>query len=134
MSGVDGEVGAGDRGHLAIESEAVQHGHRRLSLPAPGAGVTDTHSDTAASVASKTFTDGLSGIWYQWLFASPFYWLIAPVMRRFSALTTVDVFKARFSLQRGDRVRRGVSPLSAPSRKRVEAANGSSGLALAPLA
>ncbi len=50
-------------------------------------------------MASKTFTNGLSGIWYQWLwlFASPFYWLIAPVMRRFRAYTTADVFEARFS-------------------------------------
>lgn len=60
---------------------------------------TGTHSDQAVSVASKTFTNGLSGIWYQWLwlFATPFYWLIAPVMRRFRALTTGDVFEARYS-------------------------------------
>ena len=61
---------------------------------------TGTHSDQAVSVASKSFTNGLSGIWYQWLwlFATPFYWLIAPVMRRFRAITTADVFEARFSL------------------------------------
>lgn len=59
---------------------------------------TGTHSDQAVTVASKTFTTGLSGIWYQWLwlFATPFYWLIAPVMRRFRAFTTADVFEARF--------------------------------------
>ena len=59
---------------------------------------TGTHSDQAVSVASKTFAAGLSGIWYQWLwlFATPFYWLIAPVMRRFRAITTGDVFEARF--------------------------------------
>ena len=59
---------------------------------------TSTHSDQAVSVASKSFTSGLSGIWYQWmwLFATPFYWLIAPMMRRFRALTTADVFEARF--------------------------------------
>jgi len=59
---------------------------------------TGTHSDQAVSVASKSFTNGLSGIWYQWLwlFATPFYWLIAPIMRRFRALTTADVFTARF--------------------------------------
>ena len=59
---------------------------------------TGTHSDQAVSVASKSFTNGLSGIWYQWLwlFATPFYWLIAPVMRRFRAITTADVFEARF--------------------------------------
>ncbi|MEQ9438956.1 MAG: sodium:solute symporter family protein [Cyclobacteriaceae bacterium] len=60
---------------------------------------TGTHSDQAVTVASKTYTTGLSGIWYQWLwlFATPFYWLIAPVMRRFRAVTTADVFEARFS-------------------------------------
>lgn len=59
---------------------------------------TSTHSDQAVSVVSKTFTSGLSGIWYQWmwLFATPFFWLIAPMMRRFRALTTADVFHARY--------------------------------------
>ena len=58
-----------------------------------------THSDQAVSVASKTYTNGVSGIWYQWLwlFASPFYWLIAPFMRRFRALTTADVFELRYN-------------------------------------
>ncbi|UCE05475.1 MAG: sodium:solute symporter family protein, partial [bacterium] len=59
---------------------------------------TGTHSDQAVSVAAKTFTNGLSGIWYQWLwlFCTPFYWMIAPMMRRFRAITTADVFKARY--------------------------------------
>jgi len=58
-----------------------------------------THSDQAVSVASKSFTNGLSGIWYQWLWlpATPFYWLIAPVFRRFRAITTADVFEARYN-------------------------------------
>jgi len=57
-----------------------------------------THADQAVGVASKTYTNGLSGIWYQWcwLFPTPFYWLIAAVMRRFRAITTADVFEARF--------------------------------------
>ena len=59
---------------------------------------TGTHSDQAVGVASQAFTGGLSGIWLQWLwlFSTPFYWLIAPVMRRFRALTTADVFEARY--------------------------------------
>ena len=59
---------------------------------------TATHSDQAVSVVSKTFSVGLAGIWYQWkwLFATPFFWLIAPMMRRFRALTTADVFEARY--------------------------------------
>ena len=57
-----------------------------------------THADQAVGVASKTYTNGLSGIWYQWcyLFPTPFYWLIAAMMRRFRAITTGDVFEARF--------------------------------------
>ena len=57
-----------------------------------------THSDQAVGVASKSFSVGLSGIWYQWLWlpCTPFYWLIAPVMRRFRAITTGDVFEARY--------------------------------------
>ena len=60
---------------------------------------TSTHSDQAVSVVSKTFQTGLSGIWYQWmwLFATPFFWLIAPMMRRLRAVTTGDVFRARYS-------------------------------------
>lgn len=59
---------------------------------------TGTHSDQAVGVASKSFQNGLSGIWYQWLwlFVTPFFWLIAPIMRRFRALTTADVFELRF--------------------------------------
>ena len=57
-----------------------------------------THADQAVGVASKTYTNGLSGIWYQWcyLFPTPFYWPIAAMMRRFRAITTGDVFEARF--------------------------------------
>ncbi|MCP4170220.1 MAG: sodium:solute symporter family protein, partial [Fuerstiella sp.] len=70
----------------------------RLMMLMHGFG-TSTHSDQAVSVASKCYSSGLSGIWYQWmwLFATPFFWLIAPMMRRFRALTTADVFAARFS-------------------------------------
>ncbi len=58
-----------------------------------------THADQAVGVSSKSFTNGLSGIWYQWLyiFATPFYWMIAPIMRRFRAITMSDVFESRFN-------------------------------------
>ncbi len=58
-----------------------------------------THSDQAVGVAAKSYTSGLSGIWYQWLWlpVTPFYWLIAPIMRRFRAITTANVFEARFA-------------------------------------
>ncbi len=59
---------------------------------------TSTHSDEAVTVASKTWTTGLSGIWYSWnwLFVTPFYWWIAPMMRRFRAFTTGDVLEFRY--------------------------------------
>lgn len=58
-----------------------------------------THSDQAVSVAAKTYTNGLSGIWYQWLwlFSTPFYWMIAPIFRRMRALTTADYFALRYA-------------------------------------
>jgi len=57
-----------------------------------------THSDQAVGVASKTYQSGASGIWYQWqwLFATPFYWIAAPVFRRMRAVTTGDYFQARY--------------------------------------
>jgi SSS family transporter len=58
-----------------------------------------TSGNDAVGVSSKTFTTGLSGIWYQWLwlFCTPFYWLIAPVLRRMRCLTMGDYFEYRFS-------------------------------------
>ncbi|MGB0153502.1 MAG: sodium:solute symporter family protein [Verrucomicrobiales bacterium] len=59
---------------------------------------TGTASDQAVVVASGTFRNGLSGIWFQWLwlFNTPFYWLLAPIFRRLRALTTADVYRLRF--------------------------------------
>ena len=59
---------------------------------------TGTHADEAVGVSSKSFTNGVSGIWYQWLylFCTPFYWLIAPIMKRFRAITTADIYEARY--------------------------------------
>jgi len=59
---------------------------------------TGTSGNDAIGVSSKTFTNGVSGIWYQflWLFATPFYWLIAPVFRRMRAITTGDFFEYRY--------------------------------------
>jgi Na+/proline symporter len=59
---------------------------------------TGTASDQAVSVAAETLRSGLSGIWWQWVWlpATPFYWLIAPIMRRFRAITTADVYALRY--------------------------------------
>ncbi|NLX20914.1 MAG: sodium:solute symporter family protein [Phycisphaerae bacterium] len=57
-----------------------------------------THSDQAVGVVSKTYTSGMSGIWYQWLylFVTPFNWWISPILRRCRAITTGDYFEARY--------------------------------------
>jgi len=57
-----------------------------------------THSDQAVSVSAKTYHSGASGIWYQWqwLFVTPFFWLIAPFFRRMRAITTADYFAVRY--------------------------------------
>jgi len=58
-----------------------------------------TSSDQAITVVAATWRTGLAGIWWQflWLPATPFYWIIAPILRRIRALTTADFFGARFS-------------------------------------
>jgi len=57
-----------------------------------------TSGNDAVGVSSKVYTNGISGIWYQWLwlFCTPFYWLIPPILRRMRILTMGDYFEARF--------------------------------------
>ncbi len=59
---------------------------------------TGTNTDQAVTVVSKTYVSGASGIWYQWLwlFATPFYWLLAPLFRRMRAVTTADYLFNRY--------------------------------------
>jgi Na+/proline symporter len=58
-----------------------------------------TSSEQAISVVAGTWRAGLAGIWWQflWLWATPFYWIVAPVMRRMRALTTADFFEHRYN-------------------------------------
>lgn len=58
-----------------------------------------TSSDQAITVVAGTWRSGLAGIWWQFLYlpVTPFYWLIAPMLRRLRALTTADFFGTRFS-------------------------------------
>ena len=57
-----------------------------------------THSDMPVSLAGAVYSIGLSGIWYQWknLFATPFYWLFAPLLRRVRRTTTGEVMEDRY--------------------------------------
>ncbi|MHB8852849.1 MAG: sodium:solute symporter family protein [Ignavibacteriaceae bacterium] len=62
-----------------------------------------THTDQAIGVAGATYQIGLAGIWYQWmyLFATPFFWLIAPIYRRVRYVTTGDFFEERYGSKVG---------------------------------
>lgn len=57
-----------------------------------------THSDMPVSLAGAVYTSGFSAIWYQWknLFATPFYWIMAPVFRRVRRTTTAEMIEDRY--------------------------------------
>jgi len=57
-----------------------------------------THADMPVSLAGAVYGIGVSGIWYQWknLFATPFYWLMAPVFRRVRRTTTAEIMEDRY--------------------------------------
>ena len=64
---------------------------------------TGTHTDQAVSVAGASYRLGFAGIWYQYLnlFLTPFYWIVAPLLRRMRCLTTADFFVERFGKSLG---------------------------------
>ncbi len=57
-----------------------------------------THAEMPVSLAGKVYQSGYAGIWYQWknLFITPFYWLLAPLFRRFRRTTTGEVYEDRY--------------------------------------
>lgn len=59
---------------------------------------TGTHADMPVSLAGAVYSVGLSGIWYQWknMFATPFYWLIAPLFRRIRRTTVAEMVEDRY--------------------------------------
>jgi Na+/proline symporter len=58
-----------------------------------------THSEQVVAVVGQCYRLGLAGIWWQfmWLFATPFYWLSFPLLRRMRVMTTADYWAERFS-------------------------------------
>ena len=75
-------------------------GNRRfgkLLMVAQAFGV-GTHTDQPVSVAGASYTTGLAGIWYQWvwMFSTPFFWIIAPIYRRLRYVTMADFFRERY--------------------------------------
>lgn len=61
---------------------------------------TGTHSEMAVQVTGAVARVGLGGIWYQWmfLFSTPFYWMIAPIVRRLRVISTGDFFRIRYGV------------------------------------
>jgi len=70
-------------------------GTSMMVMHAFGAG---TNPSDTAGVVSKTVSGGASGIWasWMWMFGTPFYWLIAPIVRRMRCLTMADFFQERY--------------------------------------
>ena len=61
-----------------------------------------TSSETCVGVTTTTYSNGASGIWSSlfYLFATPFYWLVMPWMRRLRLLTLGDFFNERYGSKR----------------------------------
>lgn len=60
---------------------------------------TGTHADDPVGVTGSALQRGMSGIWWTfcYLFATPVYWIVAPLFRRSRYITTADFFEERYS-------------------------------------
>jgi Na+/proline symporter len=59
---------------------------------------TATHADEPVSVIGGAYEQGLSGIWYTYMYLplTPLFWLMAPFIRRSRFVTVADFFRARY--------------------------------------
>ena len=57
-----------------------------------------THAEMPVALAGAVYSLGASGIWFQWknLFATPFYWIMAPVFRRVRRTTMAEFTADRY--------------------------------------
>lgn len=57
-----------------------------------------THAEMPVSLAGAVYRIGFSAIWFQWknLFVTPFYWIMAPLFRRYRRTTMAEVFEDRY--------------------------------------
>jgi Na+/proline symporter len=62
-----------------------------------------THAEMPVSLAGAVYTTGMSGIWFHWknLFATPFYWVMAPVFRRIRRTTIGELTEDRYGIGMG---------------------------------
>ncbi len=63
-----------------------------------------THAEMPVSLVGAVYSVGASGIWYQWknLFATPFYWVMAPVFRRIRRTTLAEMSEDRYGAWMGN--------------------------------
>ena len=59
---------------------------------------TGTHAENPVGQTGATFHLGFATIWYQWknMFATPFYWLMAPWYRRSERTTMAEIIGDRY--------------------------------------
>jgi Na+/proline symporter len=57
-----------------------------------------THAEMPVSLAGAVYRLGASGIWFQWknLFATPFFWVMAPIFRRVRRTTIAEMTEDRY--------------------------------------
>lgn len=57
-----------------------------------------TATDSTSTVMSGVWRYGIAGVWWQliWVLVAPFFWVLAPLLRRLRAVTTADFFSMRF--------------------------------------
>lgn len=69
----------------------------RLLMIAQNFGV-GTHAEMPVSLSGAVYSMGMSAIWFQWknIFATPFYWIMAPVFRRVRRTTTAEMMDDRY--------------------------------------
>ena len=74
-----------------------RRGFGRLLMIGQNFGV-GTHAEMPVSLAGAVYSIGISAIWFQWknLFATPFYWILAPLLRRFRRTTCSEVLEDRY--------------------------------------
>jgi Na+/proline symporter len=62
-----------------------------------------THAEQPVALAGSVYHSGFAAIWYQWknMFATPFYWLMAPIFRRCRRTTIAEIVEDRYGTGMG---------------------------------
>jgi Na+/proline symporter len=62
-----------------------------------------THAEMPVALAGAVYSSGASAIWFQWknMFATPFFWIMAPVFRRVRRTTMAEFTEDRYGAWMG---------------------------------